>query len=164
MNKTSPFYLSDVRMAGTEGQNNHSALDHERNKALDELVHHHDLFHPANDDQGPYSLIIGIENGQLALQIKNDEGTPLPALLLSLTPYRRLIQDYFLMIDSYEQCRHEGNCQKLQTIDMARRGLHNEGADLLMARLTGKINMDHETARRLFTLICVLHKTHMKLV
>lgn len=77
--------------------------------------------------------------------------------MLSLGPYKRIISDYFLMIDSYEQARIEGKQAKLEPIDMARRGLHNEAADLMIERLAGKIDIDHDTARRLFTLICVLH-------
>ena len=134
------MYLSEIRMQPDNPDGN--GFNHERDKAMDELVRLHDLFHPVNDDDGPYSLTIGIENGQLALQIKNAHGRDLPALLLSLTPYRRLIQDYFLMIESYNRCRHEGNRDKLQTIDMARRGLHNEGAELLIARLKGKIAIE----------------------
>jgi len=85
-------------------------------------------------------------------------------LVLSLKPYRRLIQDYFLMLESYEQARHSATRDKLEAIDMGRRGIHNEGADLLLSRMESKITMDHETARKLFTLICVLHKTHVRLV
>lgn len=77
-------------------------------------------------------------------------------LILSLSPYRRLIHDYFLMIESYEQVRIEGNLQKLEPIDMARRGLHNEAADMMRERLRDRIDIDHDTARRLFTLVCAL--------
>ena len=99
----------------------------------------------------------------LVLRIRNTDGHDLPMLVLSLKPYRRVIEDYFLIIASYEEARRNGVLQKLETIDMARRGLHNEGAELLRERLADKIDMDFETARRFFTLICALHRNHVKL-
>lgn len=80
-------------------------------------------------------------------------------LVLSLRPYKRLIQDYFLIVQSYDDAIKEGKHGRIEAIDMGRRGLHNEGAELLMARLGDKIEMDFDTARRLFTLICVLHES-----
>jgi uncharacterized protein (UPF0262 family) len=113
-------------------------------------------FQPTNDKNGPYRLDISVESHRLVLKIKNSLSTDLPMLILSLSPYRRLIHDYFLMIESYEQVRIEGNLQKLEPIDMARRGLHNEAADMMRERLRDRIDIDHDTARRLFTLVCAL--------
>ncbi len=73
-----------------------------------------------------------------------------------MKPYKRLMQDYFLMIESYERVRVEGTLQKLEPIDMARRGLHNEAAEMMRERLADKIAIDHDTARRVFTLVCAL--------
>lgn len=141
-------------------------LKHEQDKALHDIPLHNGQFTPHNreDAQGPYSLILSMENGYLVIRIKDAEKKDLPSLALSLTPYKRLIQDYFLMIESYETARHAGQYGKLEAIDMGRRGLHNEGADLIRSRLKDKITMDHEIARKLFTLICTLHKSHRQMV
>lgn len=122
----------------------------------------HDLqcdsfFLPHNDAIGGYSIILEKNSNKLIFNIKNRTGCALPLLVLSLTPYRRLIKDYFMIIQSYDDAMRQGYPERLQTIDMARRGLHNEGATLLQERLADKIEMDFVTARRLFTLICVLH-------
>jgi uncharacterized protein (UPF0262 family) len=132
-------------------------LHHERAEALAALSRS-SFFQPANDGHGPYEVNLSVMDGRLVIAMKNAQARELPALVLSLSPYRRLIQDYFLMIDSYEHARHGENACKLEAIDMGRRGLHNEGAELLIERLKDKVALDLETARRLFTLICVLNK------
>lgn len=139
-----------------------AAMAHERDTAIADLCAE-GRFQPANDENGPYSLDLGIHNKHLVFQIKNADGNILPSLMLSLSPYRRIIHDYFLMIESYEQARIEGKQAKLEPIDMARRGLHNEAADLMIERLHDKVTIDHDTARRLFTLICVLHLDQARL-
>lgn len=138
-------------------------MQHEQNDAIDNLMRH-SRFQPANDQCGPYDVTLSIEDHRLVICMRNDAGNDLNMLVLALKPYRRLIQDYFLMIDSYEEARREATREKLEAIDMGRRGLHNEGAELLRKRLHGKIDMDMETARRLFTLICSLHKSHLRLL
>jgi uncharacterized protein (UPF0262 family) len=132
-------------------------MDSERQAALDALATE-SHFQPRNDNHGPYDLQLSLEDSRLVIRIRNAQSAELSALVLSLKPYRRLIQDYFLMMESYEQARHNAQREKLEAIDMARRALHNEGAELLIDRLQDKIDMDFETARRLFTLICVLIK------
>jgi uncharacterized protein (UPF0262 family) len=117
-----------------------------------------------NDNAGPYGVTLSIAEGRLVMQMKNAQKEETPALVLSLSPYRRLIQDYFLMIESYEKARLSATREKLEAIDMGRRGLHNEGAELFKSRLEGKIELDFETARKFFTLICALHRSHFKLV
>ena len=117
------------------------------------------LFHPHDDEDGPYDLSLGILENRLVLEICNARGITLPLRVLSLKPYKRLIQDYFLIVQSYDNALKEGKPSRIEAIDMGRRGLHNEGASLLQERLAGKIEMDHDTARRLFTLICVLHES-----
>ena len=109
------------------------------------------------DPSGPYTVVLGQEDGYLVFRITNATGTLFPALALSPRPYRRLIQDYFLMVESYEKARADGDPYRLESIDMGRRGIHNEGAELLIERLKDKIALDFETARRFFTLICALH-------
>jgi len=120
-------------------------------------------FQPRNDNNGPYDVKLSIEESRLLIRMKNADAEDIGMLALSLTPYRRIIQDYFLMLDSYEKARQVATKEKLEAIDMGRRGIHNEGAELLQRRLEDKIEMDHETARKLFTLICTLHKVHVRL-
>ncbi len=114
-------------------------------------------FQPVGDESGPYGLRLSIEDNRLVFHIQNNAGEDLPYLVLSLTPYRRLIKDYFMIVRSYDEAVIEGKPSRIEAIDMGRRGLHNEGAELLMERLGGKITVDFDTARRLFSLICVLH-------
>ncbi len=113
---------------------------------------------PAPDGyEGPYRLAISVEEGRLVLAIKRKDDTPLETLILSMARFRRPIRDYFAICDSYYQAIRASTPQQIETVDMARRGVHNEAAELLMERLDGKIAVDFDTARRLFTLICVLH-------
>ncbi|HTZ71731.1 MAG TPA: UPF0262 family protein [Acetobacteraceae bacterium] len=110
------------------------------------------------DRVGPFVLHLSIVEGRLIFDVRDMADLPLTALGLALGPFRRLIKDYQLLVDSYAHAVQEGREASIQAIDMGRRGLHNEGATLMMARLTGKVEIDFETARRLFTLVCVLHQ------
>ena len=105
-----------------------------------------------------YALHLSIQAGRLVFDIRDDAGTPITAVGLALGPFRRLIKDYHLLVDSHIKAVEEGREARIQAIDMGRRGLHNEGATLMMRRLQGKIAIDFETARRLFTLVCILHQ------
>ena len=111
----------------------------------------------ANAD-GPYALHLAIHDGRLVFDVRNDDDAPLAAIGLALGPFRSLIKDYQMLVDSHMHAVQEGRMERIQAIDMGRRGLHNEGADLMRARLQGKIDIDFDTARRLFTLVCVLHQ------
>ncbi|MEL0209763.1 MAG: UPF0262 family protein, partial [Novosphingobium sp.] len=95
--------------------------------------------------------------GRLVLAIADDSGTPLETIILGLGRFRRPIREYFAICDSYYQAIRKATATEIETIDMARRGIHNDAADTLLERLEGKIDTDFPTARRLFTLICVLH-------
>ncbi|RYY24675.1 MAG: UPF0262 family protein [Sphingomonadales bacterium] len=106
---------------------------------------------------GPYRLHLTVEEGRLALEIRREDGSPLETLVLGLARFRRPIRDYFAICDSYYQAIRNATPAQIETIDMARRGIHNEAAELLRERLEGKIDVDFDTSRRLFTLICVLH-------
>ena len=120
-------------------------------------------FYPIGDDKGPYEVELYIEDNRLIFHIQNSENKDLPYLVLSLNPYRRLIKDYFMIVQSYDEAMRDGKPSRIEAIDMGRRGLHNEGAELLQERLSDKIELDMDTSRRLFTLICVLHsgKAHI---
>ncbi len=107
---------------------------------------------------GPYALHLSIQEGRLVFDIRSIEGAPLTLIALALGPFRGLIKDYQMLVDSYLLAVEEGREARIQAIDMGRRGLHNEGAQLMLRRLDGKIAIDFETARRLFTMVCVLHQ------
>jgi uncharacterized protein (UPF0262 family) len=116
-------------------------------------------FDPLGLPGGPFWLHLSLREGRLVFDLRNAEDAPLHALVLALGPFRRLIKDYHLIVESHERAVHEGGHEaRIQAIDMGRRGLHNEGAELLRERLAGRIGLDFETARRLFTLICALHQ------
>jgi uncharacterized protein (UPF0262 family) len=106
---------------------------------------------------GPYRLNLAVADGRLALSIASSEDELLEELILGLARFRRAIKDYFAICDSYYQAIRKATPAEIETIDMARRAIHNRAAELLMERLEGKVETDFATARRLFTLICVLH-------
>lgn len=107
---------------------------------------------------GPFVLRLSIREGRLVFDIRDRDDTPITAIGLALGPFRRLVKDYELLVDSHIKAVEEGREARIQAIDMGRRGLHNEGADLMRQRLAGKVEIDFDTARRLFTLVCVLHQ------
>lgn len=130
----------------------------DRDIALKDLIEN-SHFQPVGDTQGgPYHIVMSIQENRLIISTKNAANDALPLLILSLKPYKRLIQDYFLIVQSYDEALKDGKPSRIEAIDMGRRGLHNEGAELLAERLADKITLDFDTARRLFTLICVLHE------
>jgi uncharacterized protein (UPF0262 family) len=133
-------------------------IEHERKVAIFDLLDSN-LFGLIGDDKsGPYSLHLSIEENRLIFDIRSeDDVTTLERLPLPIISFRRIVKDYFHICESYFTAIKTATPSKIEAIDMGRRGLHNEGAELLHERLTGKINTDFETARRLFTLICVLH-------
>ena len=106
---------------------------------------------------GPYRIALSVEEGRLAIRIKREDDTLLETYILALGRFRRPVRDYFAICDSYFQAIRRSAPEQIETVDMARRAVHNEAAELLMERLKGKIDVDFDTARRLFTLICVLH-------
>jgi len=106
---------------------------------------------------GPYKLFLKVEEGRLAFIVTRQDDEPVDIVILALGRFRRLIREYFAICDSYYQAIRTATAQQIETVDMARRGVHNDGAELLKERLEGKIEIDFDTARRLFTLVCVLH-------
>lgn len=150
--------ISHVRLPDCESTNRPSIIEHDRNAAVFDLQRE-SHFKPLKNEQGPYTLTLSIQDNRLVIEMENALGEPVPMLVLSLKPYKRLIQDYFMIVSSYQQAMQEGKPSRIEAIDMGRRGLHNEGAELLLERLHDKIEMNFETARRLFTLICVLHES-----
>ncbi len=114
-------------------------------------------FRPLRKLRGPYRLEFETIENRLGFHIGNREGEELPALYISFNPYRKLIGDYYILCDSYQLARDNASPSRLEAIDMGRRALHNEGADLLTGRLAHHIEMDLPTARRIFTIMCVMH-------
>ena len=147
-----------VKITLDEGSIGRSSQDieHERAVAIYDLIEDNS-FAPADHDGGPYALHLSITENRLVFDIRQQDGTPLMAHLLSLTPFRKIVKDYFMICDSYYKAIRTATPNQIEAIDMGRRGLHNEGSELLKERLKEKIEVDFDTARRLFTLICVLH-------
>jgi len=131
-------------------------VEHERKVAIFDLLEENS-FRPNGSSGGPYHLHLAIEENRLVFDIRLEGDVAHGKILLSLTPFRKIIKDYFLICESYYDAIKSAAPAKIEAIDMGRRGLHNEGSELLKARLTDKIDVDFDTARRLFTLICVLH-------
>ncbi|MDP1626556.1 UPF0262 family protein [Parvibaculum sp.] len=131
-------------------------VEHERKVAIFDLLEEN-TFAPVGSNGGPYVLHLAIEENRLVFDIRLEPSEPHGKVLLSLTPFRKLIKDYFMICESYYDAIKTAAPAQIEAIDMGRRGLHNEGSELLKERLAGKIDMDFDTARRLFTLICVLH-------
>lgn len=132
-------------------------VEHERAVAIFDLIEENS-FKPANDEgEGPYRLKLSLVDARLVFGVSREDGSPVVTHILSLTPFRRVVKDYFLICESYYDAIRSSTPSQIEAIDMGRRGLHNEGSQTLMDRLSGKIEVDFGTARRLFTLVCVLH-------
>lgn len=131
-------------------------VDHERKVAIFDLIEEN-VFKPTGSPGGPYSLRLALEEGRLVFDVRLADTSPHGKVMLSLTPFRKVIKDYFLICDGYYNAIRTASPSQIEAIDMGRRGLHNEGSQVLKDRLQGKIEIDFDTARRLFTLICALH-------
>ncbi|MBR7620424.1 UPF0262 family protein [Phenylobacterium sp. 20VBR1] len=128
--------------------------EQERQIAIFDLLEEN-YFHPEGADGGPYDLKMGLVENRLVLDVRGPNYER--RHILSLSPFRPLIKDYFLICESYYQAIRNSTPSQIEALDMGRRGLHNEASTLLRTRLTGKIETDLDTARRLFTLMCALH-------
>jgi Uncharacterized protein conserved in bacteria len=132
-------------------------VEQERRVAIFDLLEGN-YFRPQTiDHPGPFRLTLRVEEGRLAMDIAAEDGTALGTVSLALTPFRRTIREYFAICESYYKAIRHASPSAIETIDMARRAIHNDAAELLKDRLEGKVEVDFDTARRLFTLICVLH-------
>ena len=130
--------------------------EHERAIAIYDIVESNSFAVP-DHDSGPYTLNLGIVENKLAFEVKAADGAGCVTHYLSLTPFKRVIKDYELICDSYYKAIRSAAPAQIEAIDMGRRGLHNEASELLVQRLEGKVTLDFDTARRLFTLIYALH-------
>jgi uncharacterized protein (UPF0262 family) len=140
---------------GSIGRSNPD-VEHERAVAIYDLLEDN-VFHPVDHDGGPYALHLSLTESRLVFDIRLSDGTPVVAHFLSVTPLRRIVKDYFMICDSYYQAIRTATPSQIEAIDMGRRSAHDEGSRVLMDRLRKKVRVDFDTARRLFTLVCVLH-------
>ena len=132
-------------------------VEHERKVAIFDLLEKNSFALESHETGGPYSLRLSLADNRLVFSVSSAGGEALQHVMLSLSPFRRIVKDYFLICDSYYEAIKTQPASKIEAIDMGRRGLHDEGSHLLMERLKGKISVDTATARRLFTLLCALH-------
>jgi uncharacterized protein (UPF0262 family) len=130
-------------------------IEHERRVAIFDLVEKN-VFAPDAADDGPYALKLSLQDNRLVFDITGIDFSRTYAL--SLTPLKGVLKDYLMICDSYYEALRGSSASQIESVDMGRRGLHNEGAELLKARLDGKVEIDHETSRRLFTLVCALYR------
>lgn len=142
----------DERSTATSNAN----IEHEREVAIFDILEGNSFTLDGRDD-GPYTLNLGLVEDRLVFIVGNEAGQTLITHMLSLTPLKRIMKDYFLVCESYYEAIRTAPPSRIQAIDMGRRGLHDEGSQTLLERLAGKITVDLDTARRLFTLICALH-------
>ncbi|MEJ2626800.1 MAG: UPF0262 family protein [Pseudolabrys sp.] len=132
-------------------------VEHERQIAIYDLLEQNTFAPIGHEKEGPFALNLSITGNRLVFDIRTEDGKPVVAHLLSLTPLRRIVKDYHLICDSYYAAIRTATPDKIEAIDMGRRGVHNDGSRILMERLKDKVHLDTDTARRLFTLLCVLH-------
>ena len=149
-------HLVEVTLDEKSIGRSNSDVEHERAVAIYDLIEEN-TFAPEGHKGGPYTLTLGITESRLMFDIRTAKGEPVMAHLLSMTPFRRIVKDYFMVCDSYYQAIRIATPEKIEALDMGRRAIHDEGSRLLMERLKRKVKVDFDTARRLFTLICVLH-------
>ena len=149
------FRLCDVVLDDSIGRSTPD-VEHERAVAIFDLIEEN-RFKPLGHAGGPYRLDISLVDTKLVFKITTETGEDVATHILSLTPFRRIIKDYFMICESYYQAIRSASPSQIEAIDMGRRGIHNEGSDTLRERLKGKIEIDFDTARRLFTLVCVLY-------
>ena len=131
------------------------ANEQEREVAIYDLIEKNS-FRLEGSEGGPYHLVLGLEENRLVWDVSLDDGTPHGKVHLSLTPLRKVVKDYFLICENYYKAIRTAPPHQIEALDMARRTLHDEGARELQHRLEGKVETDFDTARRLFTLVCVL--------
>jgi uncharacterized protein (UPF0262 family) len=132
-------------------------VEHERAVAIFDLIEENSFCPVGDTGDGPYRLKLSLVDARLVFVIARESGEEVATHILSLTPLRRIVKDYYMVCESYYDAIRSSTPSKIEAIDMGRRGLHNEGSQTLMDRLSGKIELDFDTARRLFTLVCVLH-------
>jgi uncharacterized protein (UPF0262 family) len=153
---TESSWIIALNLDESFGRGRRPELEQERAVAIEDLVEENH-FALADGPDGPYHLVLGIAENRLVFRVQDKGQQDLKIIGLALGPFRRIIRDYHEICESYYNAIRSLSPSQIETIDMARRGVHNDGSALLISRLDGKISLDHGTARRLFTLLCVLH-------
>ncbi len=148
--------LADIRLDERTVVRRNADIEHERAVAIYDLLEENS-FVPAVEADGPYNLVLSVSENRLLFDIRDSDDAALTVVSLALQPFKRTVKDYFTVCESYFAAIKTASPSKIEAIDMGRRALHNEGSELLMSQLKGRIEMDFDTARRLFTLLCVLH-------
>lgn len=152
--------LTEITLDTASISRSNANIQHEREVAIYDLIDDNYFALVERDDgprPGPYQLNIAIAESRLVFNVSSQNTEAVYSYMLSLSPMRRIIKDYFLICDSYYEAIKTAPASRIEAIDMGRRGLHDDGSKILMERLEGKIKLDFKTARRLFTLICALH-------
>lgn len=145
-----------IKLEGELGARRNADAEHEREIAIFDLLEEN-RFTLSNGVPGPYVVHLSIEDNRLVFDVRNEAREPLRRIGLALGPFRRVVKDYFTVCEAYYDAIKHASLSQIEAIDMGRRGLHNEASELLRSRLSGKIECDPPTARRLFTLLCALH-------
>lgn len=149
--------ISDIHLDDRLVVRRSPEVEHEMGVAIYDLLETNH-FAPREAPPGPYHVVLAIRDGRtLVFDIRDETDAPLLEVSIPLTPFRRIVKDYFTVCESYYGAIRNAPASRIEALDMGRRGLHNEGAELLRETLADRIEVDEETARRLFTLICVLH-------
>lgn len=148
--------LADIRLDERTVVRRNADIEHERAVAIYDLLEENS-FAPAVAADGPYKLVLSVSENRLLFDVRDSEDAGLTVIPLALQPFKRTVKDYFTVCESYFTAIKTASPSRIEAIDMGRRGLHNEGSELLLNQLRGRIEMDFDTARRLFTLLCVLH-------
>jgi len=148
--------LTAITLDSTSIKRGSSGIEHEREVAIFDILESN-FFSLDGRDEGPYTLNLAIAEDRLVLAVGQEASDTVFTVVLSLTPLRRVMKDYFIVCESYYRAIRTAPPSRIQAIDMGRRALHDEGSRVLLERLKGKITVDNDTARRLFTLICALH-------
>jgi uncharacterized protein (UPF0262 family) len=156
MEDTSRFRIAAIELDERTVVRRSRQIEQEREIAIYDLLEENS-FRPAGSPGGPYKLVLSVEENRLIFDIRLENESPHGRVMLSLTPFRSVIKDYFLICESYFRAIRDAPAAQIETLDLSRRSVHDEGSNLLIGRLEGKIDLDRDTARRLFTLICVLH-------
>ena len=151
------YHITDIKLEDRLVVRRSPEIEHEMGVAIYDLLEQN-YFAPVGDMSGPYHVELSIRDARtLVFAIRTEADEPLGEVMLTLTPFRRIVKDYFTVCESYFDAIKDAPASRIEALDMGRRGLHNDGADMLRDNLKGKIDIDDETARRLFTLVCVLH-------
>ena len=150
-------YISELHIDSDSLPATSPEMEHERRVAIFDLLEENE-FHPHDSQSGPYVVNISLKDDRLCLNIMRTNGIQRGDVSFSIKPFRRIIKDYFLICEAYHDAIRTATSAQIEAIDMGRRGLHNEGSRLLTDSLRNSVELDFKTSRRMFTLICALHR------